>query len=53
MVDEELNNVLLFTLFNVVNNIVQRCYAGIRLDHIVQYYKFSFVETAGNNGQLS
>ncbi len=32
-----LNNLLLPTLFNVVNNIVQHCYIRFRLNSIVQY----------------
>ncbi len=32
-----LNNFLLHTLFNVVDNIVQHCYTRFRLNNIVQY----------------
>jgi hypothetical protein len=32
-----LNNVLLPTLFTVVNNIEQYCYTGFRLNNTVQY----------------
>jgi hypothetical protein len=43
-----LNNVLLPTLFTVVNNIEQYCYTPFRLNNIVQYWG----ETLANLAKL-
>ena len=37
LVKTGLNNVLLPTLPTVVNNIIQYCYIGFRLNNIIQY----------------